>query len=72
MSAQLGANEAGAVRIKEFAGDQGEERYLAVVAALLDYGAVPAPDFLQGDSLRPLVEGKDVPWRKELFLEKGR
>jgi hypothetical protein len=28
-----------------------------------------APEFMDGTSLRPLVEGRDVPWRDELFLE---
>ena len=32
-------------------------------------GGVAAPQFMQGQSLRPLVEGKEVPWREELFLE---
>ncbi|MEA2000647.1 MAG: hydantoinase B/oxoprolinase family protein, partial [Actinomycetota bacterium] len=38
LSAQLGANEAGALRITELAEAEGRERYLAVVGALLDYG----------------------------------
>lgn len=38
LSAQLGANEAGARRITELAVAEGQERYRAVVAALLDYG----------------------------------
>jgi N-methylhydantoinase B len=38
LSAQLGANEAGAARIAELAGAQGVDRYLEVAAALLDYG----------------------------------
>lgn len=36
---------------------------------ILDYAGVEAPEFMDGFSLRPLVEGKDVPWREELFLE---
>jgi N-methylhydantoinase B len=38
LSAQLGANEAGALRITELAEAEGRDRYLAVVDALLDYG----------------------------------
>ncbi len=38
LSAQLGANEAGARRIIELATAQGKREYLTVVAALLDYG----------------------------------
>ncbi len=38
LSAQLGANEAGAARILDLAGSQGLDHYLAVVAELLDYG----------------------------------
>jgi arylsulfatase A-like enzyme len=36
---------------------------------ILDYAGVPPLDFMDGKSLRPLVEGKDVPWRDQLFLE---
>ena len=36
---------------------------------ILDYAGVEAPEFMDGASLRPLVEGRDVPWRDELFLE---
>ena len=38
LSAQLGANEAGATRIEQLAMAMGIEQYAAVVAALLDYG----------------------------------
>ena len=38
LSAQLGANEAGAKRIIDLANADGVDRYVAVVAALLDYG----------------------------------
>jgi arylsulfatase A-like enzyme len=38
-------------------------------ATILDYAGVEPPDFLDGLSLRPLVEGRNVPWREELFLE---
>jgi arylsulfatase A-like enzyme len=36
---------------------------------ILDYAGVEPLDFMDGRSLRPLVEGRDVPWRDELFLE---
>ena len=42
---------------------------LDITKTILDYAQVAAPDFMTGQSLRPLVEGKNVPWRKELFLE---
>ncbi len=42
---------------------------LDITKTILDYAGVAAPDFMAGESLRPLVEGKDVPWRDELFLE---
>jgi N-methylhydantoinase B len=38
LSAQLGANEAGARRITQLAETEGSDRYLAVATALLDYG----------------------------------
>ncbi|MCZ6671360.1 MAG: sulfatase-like hydrolase/transferase [Verrucomicrobia bacterium] len=42
---------------------------LDITRTILDYAGVEALDFMSGQSLRPLVEGKDVPWRDELFLE---
>ncbi|NQT38066.1 MAG: sulfatase-like hydrolase/transferase [Planctomycetes bacterium] len=42
---------------------------LDVTRTILDYAGVSAPEFMEGASLRPLMEGKDVPWREELFLE---
>jgi arylsulfatase A-like enzyme len=36
---------------------------LDILPTLLDYAGIAAPASLQGRSLRPLVEGKDVPWR---------
>ena len=38
LSAQLGANEAGARRITDLARAEGRNRYLSIVSALLDYG----------------------------------
>ena len=42
---------------------------LDITKTILDYAGLAAPDFMSGESLRPLVEGQDVPWRDELFLE---
>jgi arylsulfatase A-like enzyme len=42
---------------------------LDLTKTILDYAGVAAPTFMSGDSLRPLLEGRDVPWREELFLE---
>jgi len=36
---------------------------------ILDYAGVEPPSFMDGASLRPLVEGRETPWRSELFLE---
>ncbi len=36
---------------------------------ILDYAGIEAPPQMEGRSLRPLVEGRDAPWREELFLE---
>jgi arylsulfatase A-like enzyme len=36
---------------------------------ILDYAGIDAPAGMEGRSLRPLVEGRDTPWRDELFLE---
>jgi len=36
---------------------------------ILDYAGVEAPEFMEGRSLRPLVEGRETEWRDELFLE---
>jgi len=42
---------------------------LDLTKTILDYARVAAPAFMTGESLRPLVEGRKVPWREELFLE---
>jgi arylsulfatase A-like enzyme len=42
---------------------------LDITRTILDYAGVAAPEFMQGASLRPLVDGSDVSWRDELFLE---
>ena len=36
---------------------------------ILDYAGIEAPEFMEGRSLRPLVEGREIPWRSDLFLE---
>jgi arylsulfatase A-like enzyme len=36
---------------------------------ILDYAGVEALEFMDGQSLRPLVHDEEVPWRDELFLE---
>jgi arylsulfatase A-like enzyme len=42
---------------------------LDITSTILDYAGVPAPAFMTGESLRPLVLGEEVKWRGELFLE---
>ena len=42
---------------------------LDITTTILDYAGVKAPEFMVGRSLRPLVEGREVAWRDELFLE---
>lgn len=42
---------------------------LDVLPTLLDYAGIPAPGSLRGRSLRPLVEGKSVPWREFVASE---
>jgi len=42
---------------------------LDVTKTILDYAGAAAPEFMSGESLRPLMEGKEVPWRDELFME---
>lgn len=36
---------------------------LDILPTMLDYAGIAAPPSLQGRSLRPLVEGKTIPWR---------
>ena len=40
-----------------------------VFPTVCDYAGVDAPELLQGVSVRPLVEGKDVPWRDSTYIE---
>ncbi|HUT13736.1 MAG TPA: sulfatase-like hydrolase/transferase [Thermoguttaceae bacterium] len=42
---------------------------LDVLPTLLDYAGIAAPASLEGRSLRPLVEGKAVPWRQFVVSE---
>ncbi|MGJ8561376.1 MAG: sulfatase-like hydrolase/transferase [Litorimonas sp.] len=36
---------------------------------VLDLAGLPVPDYMQGDSLKPLMRGEPADWRNELFLE---
>ena len=40
-----------------------------LLPTVLDYAGIEAPDGVQGVSLRPLVEGRDVPWRDCAYVE---
>lgn len=40
-----------------------------VAPTLLDYAGVPIPDTVQGQSLRPIVDGQNVDWRQAAFGE---
>ncbi|MCG8508339.1 MAG: sulfatase-like hydrolase/transferase, partial [Rhodospirillales bacterium] len=42
---------------------------LDLTATLLDYAGIERPEHMSGRSLRPLIEGRDVAWRNDLFLE---
>ena len=42
---------------------------LDIMPTLLDYAGIAAPASLEGKSLRPLVEGKEVPWRDFVVSE---
>ncbi len=42
---------------------------LDLTATILDYAGIEAPDCMTGNSLKPLIEDPDAPWREELFLE---
>ena len=49
---------------------------LDLAPTILDFAGVPIPREMQGQSWRPLAEGKQIPWRKawlyEYFAEKQR
>lgn len=40
-----------------------------IAPTILDLAGLPVPDCMQGRSLRPLLEGKDVTWREDFFCE---
>jgi len=40
-----------------------------LVPTILDYAGVPASTTLHGASLRPLLEGRSVPWRDEYYVQ---
>lgn len=42
---------------------------LDIASTILDYAGIGSLEFMDGASLRPLVEGREVPWRDDLFLE---
>jgi arylsulfatase A-like enzyme len=42
---------------------------LDILPTLLDYAGIATPKSLEGKSLRPLVEGKEVPWRDFVVSE---
>jgi arylsulfatase A-like enzyme len=38
---------------------------------ILDYAGVPAPEKIHGRSLRPIIEGRNVPWRDYAFCQRA-
>jgi arylsulfatase A-like enzyme len=40
-----------------------------VTASILDYAGVAIPSHIMGNSMKPLVEGKTIPWREYTFSE---
>jgi arylsulfatase len=38
---------------------------------IMDYASLPIPDEIHGASMRPLVEGRDVPWRDYAFCQRA-
>jgi len=40
-----------------------------VAPTILDMAGVKIPDYMQGNSLKPLLAGKDVPWRHSFFYK---
>jgi arylsulfatase A-like enzyme len=40
-----------------------------IVPTLCDYAGIEPPPHMRGFSLRPLVEGRDVPWRGHVVAE---
>ncbi|WP_044214022.1 sulfatase-like hydrolase/transferase, partial [Saccharicrinis fermentans] len=42
---------------------------LDIPSTILDYAGISKPEYMQGSSLIPLLNGESKKWRKELFLE---
>ena len=42
---------------------------LDIAPTILDLAGVPVPDYMQGKSLMPLVNGDTVDWRREFLVE---
>jgi arylsulfatase A-like enzyme len=42
---------------------------LDIAPTICDFAGVPAPAAMQGASVRPLMHGADVPWRRDWFYE---
>lgn len=42
-----------------------------LMPTILDYVGQPVPERLHGRSLRPLIEGRDVPWRDYAFCQRA-
>ena len=42
---------------------------LDIPATILDYSGITMPEEMEGISLRPLVEGRNIAWRDEIYLE---
>ncbi|MHC4443942.1 MAG: sulfatase family protein [Planctomycetota bacterium] len=40
-----------------------------IAPTILDFAGIPAPKQMQGKSLKPLLNGKPVEWRKDFFYE---
>ena len=42
-----------------------------VMPTILDFAGQPAPEKINGKSLRPLIEGREVPWRDYAFCQRA-
>ncbi len=50
----------------------GREHFISgadLLPTVLDYAGADPPGEVQGSSIRPLIEGRDVPWRDFVFVE---
>ena len=45
--------------------------YIDFMPTILDYMGLPAPEKIHGRSLRPLIEGRSVPWRDYAFCQRA-